>query len=169
MFYEIEQLSRKQKKWIPHPKINFVYIYGTKYMCQICEKENLNRGSMNQHIRSKKHQIDFYTGESLIKQTQIRPPSESQPEENSKEKLVKEIIKEQKEDTLDELIRQLQEDNERQIIEDIRKAKLIHEIEKVGFPQIKIGTGKLEFHFIVNQLNLVLPIMDNDVFRRIFD
>jgi len=29
--------------------------------------------------------------------------------------------------------------------------------------------GKFHFHFVVNHLNFVLPIMDDDVFRRIFD
>ena len=42
MLEEVEQLSLKQKQWLPHPKIKFVFIHGTKYMCSLHDIENLN-------------------------------------------------------------------------------------------------------------------------------
>lgn len=63
---EIEKRSLEIGKWISHPLLDQVKIYGKDYKCTEHPKIGpLHRGTMRQHMEGKEHQLDFYTGQPI--------------------------------------------------------------------------------------------------------
>ena len=68
MYEELERRSLLEQKAVQHPYIPFVYIKGKEYFClKHPELVHLYRGQMVQHIRGKKHGLDFDTGKPTVR------------------------------------------------------------------------------------------------------
>jgi len=66
-FEEIENRSYLENKPIQYPIVPFVYFKGKKCICtKHLKLKPMNRGAMRQHVE-RKHGLDFFTGESLVR------------------------------------------------------------------------------------------------------
>jgi len=159
---EIEQLSLKLKKWLPHPKIKFVFIHGKRYLCNICSKEIPNKGAMRQHIESKVHKIGFYTGKSLRKSKIIFQEPELEPEEKPEPIPPKEIKEQTPEEKIEAMLREMDEQNDKEMLRSIRRWKLIRQLETIDFPREKIDEYKKQWDLETQEISEVQPVYEND-------
>ena len=162
MLEEVEQLSLKQKKWLPHPKVEFVFIHGKNYLCKICDKEIPNKGAMRQHIESKIHKIDFYTGKSLRKSKIIFQEPELEPEEKPAPIPQKEIREETPEEKIESMLKEISEQNDKELLLSIRRWKIIRQLEAIDFPREKIDEYKKQWDLETQAIPEEQPVDEFD-------
>jgi len=159
---EIEQLSLKLKKWLPHPKIKFIFIHGKNYLDKICDKEIPNKGAMRQHIESKIHKIDFYTGKALRKSKIIFQEPELESEEKPKPIPPKEIKEKTPEEKIEAMLREMSEQNDKEILLSIRRWKIIRQLESINFPREKINEYKKQWDLETQEKPEEQPVYEYD-------
>ena len=162
MLEEVEQLSLKQKQWLPHPKIKFVFIHGTKYMCSLHDIDDLNKGSMRQHVEGKKHGVNFYTGKHLRRSNITFPEPELEPEEKPEPIPEKEIREETPEEKMEAMLNEISEQNDKEILRSIKRWKIIRQLEAIDFPREKIDEYKKQWDLETQEIPEVQPVYEND-------
>ena len=162
MLEEVEQLSLKQKQWLPHPKLKFVFIHGPKYMCSIHDIENLNKGSMRQHVEGKKHEVNFYTGKHLRRSNITFQEPELEPEEKPEPIPPKEIKEKTPEEKIEKMLKEMSEQNDKELLLSIRRWKIIRQLEAIDFPREKIDEYKKLWDLETQEIPEEPPVNEYD-------